>query len=343
LIAGRAEVDDDAVKTLPSDLGHAVARATSPNDDTRYRNVGELASAIARYAPPGHLSARNIALLMSRAGIVGSPQSIPISQRTTSPNVEVAPPPSSRRVPVGAQLRGEPGINEEWFAPPPTRPRRSRISDLPAAPPARKAGAFAAVALLLLGATLGGTLYLYRSGELPQWSGTAPPSDEGKMEPISRTEVTNALIETTQMTPPTALENALIEPVKKPITTTTDDDIEVTESPSTAAPMETKPDTKPADQAEPAAPSAAAKKAPQLGSGPAMPPSTSKSKKSPTTDDDTPPAQPWAGTSPPATTSSPTTDEADDTASRSAPPTAPTTTPTTPPSEEPRITDEPGF
>jgi hypothetical protein len=236
-------------------------------------------------------------------------------------------------VPVGAQLRGEPGINEELFATPPTRPRRSRISDLPEAPPARKAGAFAAVALLLLGATLGGTLYLYRSGALPRWSGAAPPSDEGRMEPISRTEVTNALIETTQLTPPPALENAMIEPENKPTTATTDDDIEVTESPSTTPPME----TNPADQAEPA------KKTPQLGSGPAMPPSSSKAKRSPATDDETPPAQPWAGTSPPPTTSAPTTDDADDTASPSAPPTAPTTTPTAPPSEEPRITDEPSF
>lgn len=336
LITGQTEIDDDAVKTLPTELGHAVARATSKNDDVRQRNIGELASTLARYAPPEHQSARNIAFLMSRAGIVGAPVSIPVSQRMTAPNLMVAPaavatyaaPPSSRRVPVGPSLRGEPGLNEEWFA---ASPRRSRISDLPPAP-ARKSGAGVAVALLLLGATLGGTVFLYKNGQLPQWSGTAPPSDEGKMEPLSRTEVTSGLMDTTVMTPPPALEGVVLDPHAKPVTTT-EGDIEITES---AKPVDAKP-TQPKSE---------------LSSGPSMPPTTtttSKAKKSEATDDDTPPAQPWVGTTAPATTSTatPSAPTTDDT-SPSAPSTSPTTSPSPSPSPstpggDPRVIDNPGF
>lgn len=351
LITGQTERDDEAVKTLPTELGHAVARATAKNDDARYRNIGELASALARYAPPGHQSARNIAFLMSRAGIVSSPVTMPVSQRVTTPNAVVpaaviapasaisAPPPSSRRVPISTR-RGEPGLNEEWFAPPPTVPRRTRISDLPAAPPPRKSGAFAAVALLLLGATLGGTLYLYKAGELPQWSGTAPPSDEGKMEPVSRTEVTSGLMDTTVMTPPPALESAPTLSAESKTITTRDDDIEVTESkPQTPAPA----------AAQPTPETAPAEKKPALGSGPAMPPSMqpssskAKAKTAPATDDT--PAQPWAGTAAPATTSTatPSAPTTDDTSPASPPTTAPTTSPTRPSTDEPRIIHDPGF
>lgn len=351
LITGQTEFQDDAVKTLPTELGHAVAKATSKNDDTRYRNIGELATTLARYAPPGHQSARNIASLMSRAGIVGSPVSMPISQRTTTPNLGIVPPPVSHRAPISARLRGEPGLNEEWFAPPPSLPRRSRISDLPPAPPPGRAGSFAAVALLLLGTTLGGTLYLYKSGGLPQWSGTAPPSDEGKMEPVSRTEITNGLMDTTVMTPPPALEGVMIDPNQKPITTT-EDDIGITESAPKPAVTDPKPaDAKPVEKKP-------AETNPQLGSGPAMPPKAkAKAKTSPTTDVEAAPAKPWAGTSTPATTSTPTPSAptTDDTAPSTAPTTAPTTTdpttsPSTPPTApstgstgEPRVIDNPGF
>jgi hypothetical protein len=338
LITGQNDVDDDAVKTLPTELGHAVARATSKNDDNRYRNIGELASALARYAPPDHQSARNIASILSRSGIVGSPAPIPISQRMTAPNPVIASqadvisaaPPSSRRVPISARGRGEPGLNEEWFAPPPTRPRRSLMSDLPPPPP-RKSGAFAAVALLLLGATLGGTLYLYKNHELPQWSGTAPPSDEGKMEPVSRTEVTSGLMDTTVMTTPAALEGAVIGQEEKKAVTTRQDDIEVTESAPAAAPQAA---PQPPTEAKPAEPKAPAAKNPALSSGPTMPPAKPKAKTTTTTTSEDEPAKPWAGTGAPATPTTPSPN-ADDTTTPSSPSTAPTTSPTTAPTTAP--------
>lgn len=342
LITGETGVDDDAVKTLPTELGHAVARAISKDDDTRFRNIGELAAALAKFAPAGHTAARNVASLFSRAGIVGSPVAIPVSQRMTAPNpmvpppaavaISEPPPPSSRRVAIRPSM---PGLNEDWFA-----PRPSRTSDLPAAPPARRPGAFAAVSALLLAGVLGGTVYLWKNHELPQWSGTAPPMDEGKMEPVSRTEVTSGLMETTTLTAPAALEKNQVDDQKgqanAPATTM---DLDEGQPPSaetkatTPATPPTTTDTKPAarPQSTPTTPST---------------PTPTTSPKAKTDTSDTKPAEPWSGTAaPPVKTPSVPSPSTDDTA-RSTPTPAPTTAPTTAPSTAPTEqsgSDSPGF
>jgi serine/threonine-protein kinase len=261
LITGRGEVDDEGAKTLPNDLGHSVARATSKNPDARFRNVGELASAIARYAPSDHASSRNITAILSRAGIVGTPVATPSERPSPVPAFPAAP--TSRRVPVGTR-HSEPGLNEEWFA----SQRPSRTSDLPYAPPMHRSGAFIAVALLVLGATLLGTLYLSDTHRLPQWTGTAPEADEAKMERVSHTELTNALVDTTLQTPPRVLQTDQAERENRAVEDPTNG----------AAPIEAKP---------------------------RQPRASSKATSAESAPSDIEPAEPWPGTTTPATTPMP--------------------------------------
>jgi hypothetical protein len=138
LVSGGAS--DDAAPTLPSDLAHAIARATTEAPDP-FANVGELARALARHAGGPSSAARRASLPLSRAGVVGS--AIPLAR------------PERERV------------SETWFDKPPPAPL---------GPPRRsaRATAFLVVALALLGAALGGTFAMARTGLAREWTGTAP-------------------------------------------------------------------------------------------------------------------------------------------------------------------------
>jgi len=184
LSTGRLTDDEaDGAPTLPTDLAHAVARALSLDPRDRIQNVAELARMLAPYAPPGHTAARNVAYVMSRAGIVAG--ALPLTH---------TPPPSSRRtsgvVPVAPIVVSAPStapdadrasFTDEWFGRAPRTPLRASLA--PARRPARPA--FAMVSLALIALVLGGSWFLWQNGMLPRWSGAAPP------EAVGNTQVTS--------------------------------------------------------------------------------------------------------------------------------------------------------
>lgn len=79
---------------------------------------------------------------------------------------------------VGAPQVDAP-LNDEWFAP----SQRSGVHDAPVAP--RRGLTFTLVSVALVGFALGGCLFLWTSGSLPRWTGTAPAE-------VGTTRVTNA-------------------------------------------------------------------------------------------------------------------------------------------------------
>jgi hypothetical protein len=187
LSTGRSGDDEvDGAPTLPSDLAHAVSRALSIDPRERIQNVAELARILAPFAPPGHPSARNVAFLMSRAGIVGGtiPGSPPISVRKRA----VAPIPEASSAPID--------FTDEWFG---RGPRIPLVETLAPVPRHRARPAFAIVSVTLIVLVLGGSWLLWESGKLPRWTGAAPP------EAVGKTEVTGA--------PATTAEPAAAAPV----------------------------------------------------------------------------------------------------------------------------------
>lgn len=305
LVTGQTDTEDEAAKTLPSDLAHAVARATSSDDSVRFRNIGELAAALARYAPPGHSAAGNVARILSRAGIVGVSPAATFAS-TVSP------------APVRPRVVSQPGLNDAWFEP------RPSLTSLAPPPPRRRGISFALVSLLLLAGTLAATVGLWKSGNLPHWSGTGPTMDEGRMEPISRTTLTAADIgETTSITPPPALTNAPVLAPARPATiapqptagTTEADADEVTETPTRQRAAATPPTASPRSE--------------RTDEG------SSKTKSAPAADVDKA-AEPWPGTGalPPSSVTTSPTETADPSSSPSPP------SPTIPESNQ---ASDPGF
>jgi hypothetical protein len=187
LSTGRMNDDEaDGAPTLPSDLAHAVARSLSIDPRDKIQNVTELARMLAPYAPPAHPSARNVALLMSRAGIVGSVlPSTPPSSRRHSAIVPVAPA-LTEPVPVSSSTptSDRASFTDEWFGRAPRTPLAGTLA--PVKRPARRR-AFTFVSLALIAAALGGSLFLWENGQLPRWTGAAPP------DAIGNTEVTSGL------------------------------------------------------------------------------------------------------------------------------------------------------
>lgn len=334
LITGQRDLEDDGAKTLPSDLGYAVARATAADDVSRFRNIGELAAAISRYAPPGHTAARNIAFLLSRAGIIGGLSS-------GGPSVAGGPGPIHPRV------LSQPGLNDAWF-----EPRPSLTSVPPSAP--RRSATFAIVSLVLLAATFAGTVLLWKSGHLPQWSGTAPTMHEDRLDAVSRTTLTAADVgETTAITPPVLLTTHSTQEGRSPVTAG-----ERAGNGSIREPSND-PSSEPARAATPPAGTAAIPPA-SAGQTTATPPdrvgssrtdddvtSTSKAKSAPTDK----PAEPWPGTGalPPSTSTTPTpTPGTTDSSSAGATSpgsdlTSPATEPTAPPATPAPLPNDPGF
>lgn len=186
LVSGSADLERDGGRTLPADLAHAVARATTVDRRAGFHNVGELAAAIAKYAPPGHAAARNVTSILARAGVVARISAAPAERPARAPSV----PDAGRR--------SLPGLNDAWFEPKPIV-----IDD--ARRPAPRSRSFAVVATLLVVGTLATTLLLWTTGRLPRWSGTAPVA-HSEPPAVSRATLTAADVrDTTSMTLPPAL------------------------------------------------------------------------------------------------------------------------------------------
>lgn len=73
LVTGDKNPESDGAKTLPTDIAYAVGKALTKDEGAAFKNVGDLAAAIARHAPAGHKSARNIRHMLSRAGMAPEP------------------------------------------------------------------------------------------------------------------------------------------------------------------------------------------------------------------------------------------------------------------------------
>jgi serine/threonine-protein kinase len=170
LLATGHVTDEDSATTLPSDVAHAVARALAKGADGSFQNVSDLARALAPYAPQGHTSARNIAFMLSRAGIVGRPipkESAPRSARATSA--------------AAAPVADRASFTDEWFG----KGNRTSLVGQVAPRSNHRATAFALVSIALVALVLGGSWLLWHDGKLPRWTGAAPPESVGTAEVTS--------------------------------------------------------------------------------------------------------------------------------------------------------------
>jgi serine/threonine-protein kinase len=141
LVTGLPIDECDGAPTLPSGVAHVVARALTRDERAAYRNVAELARDLAPFAPPQHVSARTIAFVLSRAGIVAALAPKPNAATTTAPlTLEKA--------------RDRASFTDPWFA---QEPRTA----LAVARSHHRRVAFAAVTLALLGVVLGGSWLLW--------------------------------------------------------------------------------------------------------------------------------------------------------------------------------------
>jgi hypothetical protein len=191
LVTGHTDADADGASTLPSDLSHAVARALAQDRTGKFNNVGELARALAPFAPPGHGAARAVAYLLSRAGIVGGPvPGAPRAMRSASSSPAVSSPGArtAKATDVAASTAGSVtdrlSFTDEWFG----RPTRSSILPPPEPQRSGRGFAFAVVSVALVSAALGGSVFLWESGRLPRWTGAAPPESVGTTELTSSTD-----------------------------------------------------------------------------------------------------------------------------------------------------------
>lgn len=158
LATGHTDVEADGAPTLPTDVAHAVARALTEDASDGFHNVAELARELAPFAPPGNSSARTIAFLLSRAGIVGG--AIPGATADGAPRSSRR---SARLAAVGPTAQATTdrlSFPEEWFGRA-ERPRRSLVGS------GKRSLAFLFVSLFLVGAALGGTWLLWRNGKPP--------------------------------------------------------------------------------------------------------------------------------------------------------------------------------
>jgi hypothetical protein len=186
LSTGRLGDDEaDGAPTLPSDLAHAVARSLSIDPRDKIQNITELARILAPYAPAGHPSARNVVLFMARAGIVANVPSAPTSSRRHSAIVPVVPALAVLRAaaPVSAAPQSDrASFTDEWFRRASHAPLAGTLA--PMRRPARPR-AFTFVSLALIAAALGGSFFLWENGQLPHWTGAAPPDAVGNTEVTS--------------------------------------------------------------------------------------------------------------------------------------------------------------
>lgn len=189
LATGHIDVEDDGATTLPSELAHAVGRALADAPDSAFSNVAELARELAPFAPPGHGSARTVAFLISRAGIVGG---LPGATRApASARGGEGAPASERRLvsstTVDARSGDRSSMTDDWFG----HSLRTPVADQVTPPSTKRSLAFTTVSVGLIAAVLGGSLFLFESGKLPRWTGTAPPDQPAAAEvtPAPQAEV----------------------------------------------------------------------------------------------------------------------------------------------------------
>jgi len=165
LATGRASDDgEDHAPTLPDGLAHAVARALAQAPEGGFHSIAELARTLAPYSPPGHPAPRNIARILSRAGIVSGavpPADLP---RTTA-----------EQRGHGRRVRRT-SFTDEWFG---------RTSYAPHGETNRHGRALALVSFALLAAVVMGTWLLWDRGMLPRWTRSEPA------EPVGTTELTS--------------------------------------------------------------------------------------------------------------------------------------------------------
>jgi serine/threonine-protein kinase len=173
LATGRAsDGDDDVAPTLPNGLAHAVARSLAREPEGGFHSIAELARTLAPYSPPGHTAARNIARILSRAGIVSDTSTV-LEPPKVAPVATIGP-----RAPTRPREVDRASFTDEWFGTAPQRPQ---------GPPHRHGRAFALVSMGLLAMVLAGTWLLWDRGMLPRWTGAAPPA-----EAVGTTELTSA-------------------------------------------------------------------------------------------------------------------------------------------------------
>lgn len=140
LVTGQRDEELEGATTLPSSVAFTIARAMSEDPKSSFHNVGELAQALAPCSPAGQPPAA--ALALSRAGIIGA--GIPFTPQDHVP------------------------LTDDWFG-----PRSARD----AAPSGSRGGlALTLVAVALVGFTLGGGLFFWRSGTTPSVDPDPVPS-----------------------------------------------------------------------------------------------------------------------------------------------------------------------
>jgi serine/threonine-protein kinase len=151
-------VDEHRAHTIPAPLSEIIANTLTARGDARPLTVEDFASELAPYAPE-HEGPRNVAFMLSRAGIAsGRVRSsiTPMPVLAAAPGV--APDPQA----------------EAWFD---KEPRRSRLSvDVPPPSTRRRSVTFAAVAIGIVAAVAIGTILLWQGGNLPSWTGSADPA-----------------------------------------------------------------------------------------------------------------------------------------------------------------------
>ncbi|AKV00857.1 serine/threonine protein kinase [Labilithrix luteola] len=189
LATGQVDSEEaEGAPTLPCEVACTVARALATGNEPPFRDVAEFAEALAPFAPSGHPSARNVAFLFARAGLlkVEAPQRPPQA-------------PLPQRGPSNAP-RGE-SLEDSWFE------HKERASQVPLMAVPSRTTTFAAVSLATVGTVLGSTVLLWATDHLPHWTGTAPRHEPAPVT-LTSGETVHETSEVTLTAPPTATLHA---------------------------------------------------------------------------------------------------------------------------------------
>lgn len=191
LATGQVDCDEaEGAPTLPCEVACTVARALATSNDPPFRDVAEFAEALAPYAPSGHPSARNVAFLFARAGLL---------------KVDAPKPPQAPLIQRGPTnvSRGE-SLDDSWFD------HKERASLAPVLPMASRTTTFAAVSIATIGTVLGSTLLLWATDRLPRWTGTAAQDPPAAVTLTSgETRAVHQTNEVTLQAPPTTTLRAV--------------------------------------------------------------------------------------------------------------------------------------
>lgn len=185
LATGQVDFDEaEGAPTLPCEVACTVARALATSNDPPFHDVAEFAEALAPYAPSGHPSARNVAFLFARAGLL---------------KVEAPKPPQAPLVQRGpANVSRAEALDDSWFE------HKERTSFTPPLPMASRTTTFAAVSIATVGTVLGSTVLLWATDHLPHWTGTAARDQPAVVTLTSGTTGVHETSEVTLQAPPMA-------------------------------------------------------------------------------------------------------------------------------------------